>query len=74
VWNTKGVDGVHRFLARVYRLITGPLSSGAPTAEQLRQLHQTIKKVLCWAGGSPQRCLAALRTEPFFADGILFGG
>lgn len=23
VWNTKGVEGVHRFLARVYRLITG---------------------------------------------------
>lgn len=67
VWNTKGVEGVHRFLARVYRLVTSASASGsgsdadadadtavlqaaklsdaAPTREQLRLLHQTIKKV-----------------------------
>ncbi|KAL4547867.1 hypothetical protein Ndes2526B_g07087 [Nannochloris sp. 'desiccata'] len=59
-WNTKGVEGVHRFLARVYRLIAGDinataggaplpatiaLSDDAPSKEQLRLLHQTIKKV-----------------------------
>jgi len=58
VWNTKGVEGVHRFLARVYRLIATaksadgngpatsiPLSHVEPTKEQLRLLHATIKKV-----------------------------
>lgn len=54
VWNAKGVEGVHRFLARVYRLIAGDpaaptpgigLSDEPPTKEQLRLLHATIKKV-----------------------------
>ena len=54
VWNTKGVEGVHRFLARVYRLIAGDplapnpgvgLSDEPATKEQLRLLHATIKKV-----------------------------
>ena len=57
VWNTKGVEGVHRFLARVYRLIAGDPAAAAatapqtgltddpPTKEQLRLLHLTIKKV-----------------------------
>lgn len=60
VWNTKGVEGVHRFLARVYRLVTGgagdadgetkgsqalKLSDASPSRDQLRLLHQTIKKV-----------------------------
>ena len=46
VWSTKGVEGVHRFLARVYRLVTegGGLSEAEPTRDQLRLLHQTIKK------------------------------
>ena len=48
VWSTKGVEGVHRFLARVYRLVTEqPLSDAPPSADQLRLLHQTIKKVGC---------------------------
>ncbi|EFN59055.1 hypothetical protein CHLNCDRAFT_55974 [Chlorella variabilis] len=46
VWSTKGVEGVHRFLARVYRLVTEqPLSDAPPSQDQLRLLHQTIKKV-----------------------------
>ena len=46
VWSTKGVEGVHRFLARVYRLVTEqPLSDEQPDKEQLRLLHQCIKKV-----------------------------
>lgn len=46
MWSTKGVEGVHRFLARVYRLVTEqPLTDAQPDGDQLRLLHQTIKKV-----------------------------
>lgn len=46
VWNTQGVEGVHRFLARAYRLVTDqPLSDEPATEEQLRLLHATIKRV-----------------------------
>lgn len=45
VWSTNGVEGVHRFLARAWRLFEGGLSDGAPSADQLRQLHSTIKRV-----------------------------
>ena len=51
VWNSKGVEGVHRFLARVYRLIAGQahappsLTNEEPTKEQLKLLHACIKKV-----------------------------
>ena len=51
-WSTRGVEGVTRFLERVWRLIVndeGRLSpavvSSAPALEQQRILHQTIKKV-----------------------------
>jgi leucyl-tRNA synthetase len=54
-WNTRGVEGTHRFLNRVWRLIAGSdaedggnapaLDSAAPTREQLRVVHQTIAKV-----------------------------
>ncbi len=52
-WSMKGVEGVSRFLSRVYRLVldeeTGALSpklsDGAPTKAQLRALHAAIKKV-----------------------------
>lgn len=61
VWNSKGVEGVHRFLARVYRLIIlggaspsldenlsfdmSHISEEEPTKDQLKLLHATIKKV-----------------------------
>ncbi len=46
VWNTNGVEGVHRFLSRAWRLFEGGLDSAAePSPEQLRQLHGTIKRV-----------------------------
>lgn len=45
VWSTRGVEGVHRFLARVYRVFDSGLSDDAPTRDQLRLLHLTIKKV-----------------------------
>ena len=53
-WSTRGVEGTHRFLNRVWRLLTdsqgdGPLGPSVratePTEEQLRALHQTIAKV-----------------------------
>ncbi len=55
-WSTKGVEGVHRFLARVWRLVmeetqeggwalSSQLTSDAPSPETLRALHQTIAKV-----------------------------
>lgn len=46
VWNTQGVEGVHRFLARAFRLVTDQtLTDDPPTEEQLRLLHLTIKRV-----------------------------
>ncbi|KAL5578763.1 hypothetical protein UlMin_011205 [Ulmus minor] len=56
-WNTSGIEGVHRFLARTWRLIvSSPLPDGTfqdatvvtdeePTLEQLRPLHKCIAKV-----------------------------
>ncbi len=54
-WNMKGVDGVHRFLGRVWRLITDENSDTTllnpsiqdidPDREQLRVLHEAIGKV-----------------------------
>ena len=51
-WSTRGVEGVTRFLERVWRLMVNEeryLSSTvvetAPTLEHQRLLHQTIKKV-----------------------------
>ena len=45
VWNTNGVDGVHRFLARSWRLLAGGVTDAPPSREQQRLLHLTIKKV-----------------------------
>jgi len=52
-WSMQGVEGVHRFLGKVWRLIvdqeTGDLHKAvqdtAPDADTLRILHQTIQKV-----------------------------
>ncbi|MDD3116356.1 MAG: leucine--tRNA ligase [Victivallaceae bacterium] len=45
-WNTKGVEGVYRFLKRSFRMLTAQQLSDAPMNEvQLRLLHATIKKV-----------------------------
>lgn len=57
-WSTSGIDGVHRFLARVWRLVVGSPSvdgkfnvgtvdlDGEPSLEQLRSLHRCISKVI----------------------------
>src|SRR5262249_42730873 len=51
-WSTRGVEGVTRFLERVWRLVgeeegrpSPPVGSSAPPAGQSRLLNQTIKKV-----------------------------
>jgi leucyl-tRNA synthetase len=51
-WSTRGVEGVHRFLSRSWRMIVGPDGSIHPsvreaacTPDQERVLHQTIRKV-----------------------------
>ncbi|KAL3850893.1 hypothetical protein ACJIZ3_012775 [Penstemon smallii] len=56
-WSTSGIEGVHRFLARVWRLIVGSPSpdglfkdgtvdlEGEPSMDQLRSLHRCIDKV-----------------------------
>ncbi|HEU4679271.1 MAG TPA: class I tRNA ligase family protein, partial [Terrimicrobiaceae bacterium] len=55
-WSMKGVEGVYRFLGRVWRLAMEETQEGAwelspdlaeadPTSRQLRLLHATIKKV-----------------------------
>ncbi|MFO1491867.1 MAG: class I tRNA ligase family protein [Kiritimatiellia bacterium] len=52
-WSMKGVEGVHRFLNRVYRWLcdeeTGVVHASVgdhpATVEQQRALHQTIRKV-----------------------------
>jgi leucyl-tRNA synthetase len=52
-WSMQGVEGVHRFLQRVWRTVvdetTGQLSrevcDGPADQETLRKLHQTIRKV-----------------------------
>jgi leucyl-tRNA synthetase len=51
-WNTQSVDGVRRFLDRVWRLcidedggLSPALTDDAPDEASLRVLHQTIKKV-----------------------------
>lgn len=54
-WSMRGVEGVYRFLSRVWRLIIDDraeqmkladgVQSGVPDRETLRKLHQTIKKV-----------------------------
>jgi len=52
-WSMQGVEGVHRFLAKTWRMIidedTGRLNASvkdtSPDEQTLRLLHQTIKKV-----------------------------
>ncbi|KAG9447622.1 hypothetical protein H6P81_013750 [Aristolochia fimbriata] len=56
-WSSSGIEGVHRFLSRTWRLIvSSPLPDGSfkdgtvvtdekPTLEQLRSLHKCIAKV-----------------------------
>ena len=49
-WDTKGIEGVHRFLKKLWRLffdeIKGKVwNENEPTAEELKILHRTIQKI-----------------------------
>ena len=51
-WQTKDIEGVHRFLQRVWKMIVGPdgeiseaIGDAPLSPEEERLLHQTIKKV-----------------------------
>jgi leucyl-tRNA synthetase len=48
-WDTKGIDGVHRFLRKFWRMFHHNaefyVSEDAATKEELKVLHKTIKKV-----------------------------
>ncbi len=43
-WDTNGIDGVHRFLRRLWNQCEN-ITGDEPTAEELRSLHKLIKKV-----------------------------
>lgn len=50
-WNTHGIDGVFKFLRKTWRLFYDDkgnvsISDAAPTAEELKSLHKTIKKMV----------------------------
>ena len=53
-WNTAGITGVHNFLKKLWKLYHSPLkeeqggvfvTDDEPTADNLKSLHKTIKKV-----------------------------
>ncbi|MCQ2335978.1 MAG: leucine--tRNA ligase [Paludibacteraceae bacterium] len=48
-WDTNGIDGVHRFLKKFWGMMFSgdelTISDAEPTAEELKILHQTIKKI-----------------------------
>lgn len=48
-WDTNGIDGVHRFLRKLWSLIYKDdellINDQEPTAEELKTLHKTIKKI-----------------------------
>jgi leucyl-tRNA synthetase len=49
-WDTKGIEGVHRFIKKLWRLFFDELkgqvwNNEKPTADELKILHKTIKKI-----------------------------
>ena len=49
-WDTKGIEGVHRFLKKLWRLFFDEnkglvVTNDAPNAAELKVLHKTIKKI-----------------------------
>jgi leucyl-tRNA synthetase len=49
-WDTKGIEGVHRFLKKFWRLFMDEtkglmVTDEQPTADELKVLHRTIKKI-----------------------------
>ena len=45
-WDTKGIEGTHRFLKKLWRLFTeNEMSDEAPTKSELKSLHKMIQKM-----------------------------
>jgi len=49
-WETKGIEGVHRFIKKLWRLFVDEqkgliVKDGEATAEELKVLHKTIQKI-----------------------------
>jgi leucyl-tRNA synthetase len=49
-WDTKGIEGVHRFIKKLWRLFYDDVkglivTNDAPNAAELKVLHKTIKKI-----------------------------
>ena len=49
-WDTKGIEGVHRFIKKLWRLFYDDskgliVTNDAPNAEELKALHKAIKKI-----------------------------
>lgn len=49
-WDTKGIEGVHRFLKKLWRLFADEekgllVTQETPTAAELKVLHKTIRKI-----------------------------
>ncbi|MBT6440125.1 MAG: leucine--tRNA ligase, partial [Flavobacteriales bacterium] len=45
-WDTKGIEGTHRFLKKLWRLFTeNEISDEAPTKPELKSLHKMIQKM-----------------------------
>ncbi|HOT59726.1 MAG TPA: leucine--tRNA ligase [Spirochaetales bacterium] len=44
-WNTAGLNGITRFLDRLYAIAQKPLSEDSGDTNLIRELHKTIKKV-----------------------------
>ncbi|MCQ2347657.1 MAG: leucine--tRNA ligase [Paludibacteraceae bacterium] len=43
-WDTNGIDGVHRFLRKLWNMYEN-VTNDAPTKDELRSLHKLIKKI-----------------------------
>lgn len=49
-WETKGIEGVHRFLKKLWRLFADEqkgliVTAAAPTPDELKALHKAIRKI-----------------------------
>jgi leucyl-tRNA synthetase len=44
-WDTKGIEGVFRFMRKLWRLFDEGVADTAPTGAELKVLHRAIKKI-----------------------------
>ncbi|MBR6249715.1 MAG: leucine--tRNA ligase [Bacteroidales bacterium] len=44
-WDTNGIDGVHKFLKKLWRVFDGGIVDAKADAKELKALHKAIKKI-----------------------------